>query len=115
MTADLSPSAPLCRLEDIPDDGSAGFIAIVDGERARILAIRKGSNVYLYVNSCPHIHAPLDFTPGQFLNVEKTMILCSTHGALFRIEDGHCVEGPCAGKHLTKIACAVRGCEVWID
>lgn len=115
MTADLSPSAPLCRLDDIPDGGSAGFTAPVDGEMARLLAVRKSSNVYLYINSCPHIHAPLDFTPGQFLNVEKTLIMCSTHGALFRIEDGHCVQGPCVGNHLTKVACTVRKDQVWMD
>jgi len=115
MTTDLSPPAPLCRLEDIPDNGSAGFIATVEGEVARLLAVRKGLNIFLYINSCPHIHAPLDFTPGQFLNVEKTMIMCSTHGALFRIEDGHCVQGPCVGNHLTKVACTVRKDQVWID
>ncbi|OEJ64091.1 Rieske (2Fe-2S) protein [Magnetovibrio blakemorei] len=115
MTADHSPSTPLCRLEDIPDNGSAGFVVPVNGEMARLLAVRRGSIVYLYINSCPHTHAPLDFTPGQFLNLEKTLIMCSSHGALFRIEDGHCVQGPCAGNHLTKVACSVRNDEVWLD
>ena len=105
----------LCQLNDIDDGDSAGFVAQINGEMCRILAVRKGLNVYLYINSCPHIHAPLDLTPGRFLTPEKDLILCSTHGALFRIEDGACLHGPCLGKHLQPIACTVRDGSVWLD
>jgi len=64
------------------------------------MAIRRGDDVYVYVNSCPHLGTPLDFTPGRFLSLDKTHIVCATHGALFRIGDGYCVSGPCAGKSL---------------
>jgi len=98
------------------DDGeSAGFVAIINDVPTRILAVRKGLSIYLYNNSCPHIHSPLDFIPGRFLTPEKDLILCSTHGALFRIEDGHCVFGPCIGKRLEPIACTVRNGAVWLD
>ena len=101
--------AVLCRLDDIPDGGSNGFVAETpDGTRKAILAVRRGERVFAYVNSCPHIGAPLDFLPGRFLNVDGTMILCSTHGALFRITDGFCVRGPCAGKSLAPIPTAVE-------
>lgn len=94
----------LCRLTDIPDGGSNGFVAETpDGTRKAILAVRKGERVFAYVNNCPHIGAPLDFSPGRFLNLQRTMILCSTHGALFRIHDGFCVQGPCAGKSLQPV------------
>ncbi len=115
MTEDPMLPQPLCRLDEIADGGSAGFTATVHGALARILVVRKGLDVYIYLNSCPHIHAPLDFVPGQFLNLDKTLISCSTHGALFQIVDGHCLSGPCVGKHLTKVACAVRGGAVWIE
>jgi nitrite reductase/ring-hydroxylating ferredoxin subunit len=26
--------------------------------------------------------------------------MCAHHSALFRFEDGHCIEGPCAGANL---------------
>lgn len=101
--------AVLCRLDDIPDGGSNGFVAAIpDGTRHAILAVRQGKRVFAYVNSCPHIGAPLDFLPGRFLNVDGTMILCSTHGALFRIKDGFCVRGPCAGKSLAPIPTIVE-------
>jgi nitrite reductase/ring-hydroxylating ferredoxin subunit len=98
----------LCRLADIADGESNGFVATrADGERIGVLAVRRDGQVFAYVNSCPHTGAPLDFTPGRFLNADKTLIQCSTHGALFRIEDGFCVKGPCAGKALVSVAIAV--------
>lgn len=93
----------LCNLEDIEVGGSAGFAVEVDDRKIGIMAIRQGNDVYTYVNSCPHIGAPLDFKPGQFLDLGREHILCSTHGALFRITDGHCISGPCAGRGLKAI------------
>lgn len=112
----------LCRLADIADGESTGFVVTrpfaaefsdlgacaPGGERVAVLAVRRGAQVFAYVNSCPHTGAPLDFQPGRFLNLDKTLIQCSTHGALFRIEDGFCVKGPCAGKSLVPVSVAVE-------
>lgn len=93
----------LCSLDDIEVGGSAGFAIDVNGKKIGIMAIRQGNDVYTYVNSCPHIGTPLDFKPGQFLDLGREHILCSTHGALFRITDGHCIAGPCAGRELKSV------------
>ena len=99
----------LCRRADIADGESSGFIATrPDGERIGVLVVRRGAQVFAYVNSCPHTGAPLDFQAGRFLSLDKTLIQCSTHGALFRIEDGFCVQGPCAGKSLVPVAVVVK-------
>ena len=105
----------LCRLAEIADGGSNGFVTVVGGRRRAVLAVRRGRAVFVYVNSCPHIGAPLDFEPGQFLNAEGTLIQCSNHGALFRIEDGYCVSGPCAGKSLERQRARVRNGMVLLD
>ncbi|HBC06215.1 MAG TPA: (2Fe-2S)-binding protein [Rhodospirillaceae bacterium] len=89
----------LCPLDDIADGGSAGFE--VAGKL--VMAIRQGDRIFAYVNSCPHVGTPLDMWPGRFLTRDGEYILCATHGALFRIEDGHCVAGPCVGRGLTPI------------
>ena len=72
------------------------------------MAIRQGDQVYAYVNSCPHVGTPLDMWPGRFLTRDGEYILCATHGALFRIEDGHCVAGPCVGRGLTPVETRVE-------
>ena len=100
--------AVLCALDEVPDGGSQGFVAETAEGRRAVLAVRHGRSVFVYVNSCPHIGAPLDFKPGQFLNLERTHIQCANHGALFRIEDGHCVSGPCVGKSLQAVPVQVR-------
>ncbi len=104
----------LCAFDDITDGESAGFaIERADGSKIGIMAVRRGGAVFLYENSCPHIGTPLDFTPGRFLDIDRKYIICSTHGALFRIDDGHCISGPCAGDDLKPIAGRVDDGEVF--
>ena len=105
----------LCRLDDIADGGSAGFVAQVNGTRRSVMAVRQGIRVFVYVNDCPHTGQPLDFTPGKFLNGDGTHILCTGHGALFLIEDGHCVSGPCIGDDLQALDAVVEDGAVWVS
>ena len=92
----------LCALEDIPDGGSKGFAA-APGAFTGLFAVRRGARVWVYVNSCPHIGVPLDPVPDRFLDAKKQMILCSTPGARFRVEDGFCTSGPCSGESLEAV------------
>ncbi len=104
----------LCRLDDVPDGGSNGFLTEAGDERRLVMVIRRGDEVFVYLNSCPHLGSPLDIVPGRFLTDDGRMILCTTHGALFRIDDGFCVSGPCADDSLTAVAAEVRDGEVHI-
>ena len=98
----------LGRLDDVPDGGSAAFTLERDGRSHSVMAIRKAGRVYAYLNICPHRGLPLDFRPGQFLTLDGTMILCTNHAALFRIEDGTCVEGPCGSSGLLAVPVTVK-------
>jgi len=112
---ETSPDAvALCSLDDIEDGQSAGFAVDLNAGRIGVMVIRRGDTVHTYINSCPHIGTPLDFKPGQFLDTAREHILCSTHGALFRINDGHCISGPCAGQNLTVMINEVRNRTIFI-
>ena len=100
----------LCRLDDIADPGSKGF----EFDDRSIFLIRRGDTVHGYLNSCPHTRGPLDWIEGQFLDLAKQHIVCATHGALFRISDGHCIAGPCAGDSLTPVALALRDGAIYL-
>lgn len=90
----------LCRLADLPIGGSRGF-SLSSGDRlADIFVVRTPAGVFAYHNSCPHTGGPLDWLPDRFLNLDGDLIQCSTHDALFRIEDGLCIGGPCLGRSL---------------
>jgi nitrite reductase/ring-hydroxylating ferredoxin subunit len=97
----------LCRLGDIADGGSAAFEPVIAGQPWRLMAVRRGEQVMVYANACPHLGWPLDIVPGRFLDAGGTHILCTNHGALFRIADGVCVKGPCIGAALTAVPAEV--------
>lgn len=101
----------LCQLQDIPDGGSRGF-GTDDVTQPGILVVRRGRAVVGYRNSCPHTGVELNWMPDQFLNERGDLIQCSTHGALFRIEDGYCLSGPCAGARLEPVALGIEGSEI---
>lgn len=103
----------LCRLDDIEDGEAKGFPA-PPGEFLGLLAVRQGDEVRVYVNSCPHIGTPLDWVPDEFLDATGSFIQCATHGVHFRIEDGYCIKGPCAGESLEALASRVRDGIVYV-
>ncbi len=97
----------LCRLDEIEDGEAKGFVLGGGAERIDILVVREGKDAFGYVNSCPHVGTPLDWNEDDFMSEDGGYLMCHTHGALFRIEDGFCVAGPCAGATLTPVAVAV--------
>lgn len=89
----------LCHIDDIPELGSKGF---KPGE-AQVFAVKKNGRIYVYRNYCPHLGIPLEWVEDQFLDSSKSMIQCANHGALFLMNTGKCVSGPCSGQSLTKV------------
>ena len=102
----------LCRLDDIPDPGARGFELIGTHGAMDVVVVRSGRTVHGYVNSCPHQGTPLETFPDRFLSQDGAELICSTHGARFRIEDGLCTRGPCKGKRLRPAAVARVGEQV---
>lgn len=94
----------LCRLTDIPDGEAKGFTVETAAGKRDILVHRDGDKVRGYVNSCPHVGSPLDWAPDRFISLDGYHLLCGTHGALFRPDDGYCISGPCAGDSLERVS-----------
>lgn len=95
----------LCRLDEIPINGAKG----IEHDSRSLVLVRTPEGVFAYENVCPHRGTPLDWVPDRFLTLDKKLIQCATHGAQFRIEDGYCVFGPCAGASLSGVGTAVVG------
>jgi len=102
---------PLCLLADVPD-GGARVVDACDGG-VPVVVVRRGGEVWAYANRCPHFSVPLDFEPGEVLCYRSQVLMCAHHSALFRFEDGHCIEGPCAGAGLDAVEVTVDGNE-WV-
>jgi nitrite reductase/ring-hydroxylating ferredoxin subunit len=89
----------MLHVDDILENGSKGFVH--NGKK--YFAVKKANEIYVYANNCPHLDVPLEWTENQFLDTSNSMIQCANHGALFVIETGYCVSGPCTGRRLTKV------------
>ncbi len=98
----------LCRDEDIGEGQARGFLIGEGASRRDVILVRCDGAVRAYVNSCSHQGTPLETFPDKFLDDTGRLLICSTHGARFRVEDGVCVRGPCQGKALARLACEVR-------
>jgi nitrite reductase/ring-hydroxylating ferredoxin subunit len=98
----------LCALADIADPGSKDFRFRAEDRLFAGFVVRRGETVVGYVDSCPHAGWPLAGPSGRHLTRENDLILCAGHGALFRIEDGLCLSGPCADQRLAAWDVAVR-------
>src|ERR1700760_2584950 len=97
----------LCRVDEIEDGDAKGFPP-APGGFSGLVAWRDGDSVRVYVNACPHIGTPLDWVPDSFLSADRSRIICATHGAEFRIEDGFCTRGPCRGDSLEPVLTQVK-------
>jgi nitrite reductase/ring-hydroxylating ferredoxin subunit len=95
-----TPGALLCALADLADPGAKGFLFRAADKLFAGFVVRKGEEVFGFVDRCPHAGLPLAGFGDRFLTRAGEAILCANHGALFRPKDGLCVAGPCAGARL---------------
>jgi nitrite reductase/ring-hydroxylating ferredoxin subunit len=98
----------LLDVRDVPDGGSRGLTLPPEAGGCEGFVVRQGEDFFAYVNRCPHTGAPLDWSPDQFLNADGSYIICAMHGALFEIENGRCIYGPCARQSLEPLLVEVE-------
>lgn len=102
----------LCPLDAIAPGSSRGFQV----GNASCFAVRdQDGEIYVYRNSCPHLGVELEWVPDQFLDSEGVLIQCATHGALFLMDSGQCVSGPCLGDSLQTIPYILRDGMLEVD
>ena len=107
-----SAARPVCRLDEIPENGAKGVELGNGADALDLILLRRGKRVWGYLNSCPHQGTPLETFPDKFLDESGEYLVCTTHGARFRVSDGHCVWGPCQGANLEPAPLVVEGDQV---
>ncbi len=101
----------VCTSEELNEGSSRGFE--IAGQKFFIL--RHGGRCFAYSNACPHLGIPLEWVEHQFLDLSHSMIQCANHNALFVIETGKCVAGPCAGQKLRSLKIHERNAQIFVD
>jgi nitrite reductase/ring-hydroxylating ferredoxin subunit len=101
-------------LDEIADPGCREFSVGAGDWPFRGFVVRKGDDVFAYQNYCVHVGHPLNWAPDSFLTKDRSAIICASHGAVYEIDSGLCVAGPCKGKNLRRVAVDVRDGEIFV-
>lgn len=99
--------AALCAVTDIPDGGVAGATATLTSGTVSLVLTRFGDTVRAFHNECPHAGRRMDWAPNRFL-MEHGHLVCAAHGAVFTLDTGLCVGGPCRGQALMPVPVRVE-------
>jgi nitrite reductase/ring-hydroxylating ferredoxin subunit len=104
----------LCALERL-QDGGCTELSWGEGEGApTLLLYRSGLEVKAFINCCPHFSLPLNSRPGEFLLMSEERIMCAHHCAVFRLQDGQCVDGPAGNTALEAVPLEIRDGQVLV-
>jgi nitrite reductase/ring-hydroxylating ferredoxin subunit len=99
----------VCRIEEInPDTGKEVDVKTEEGVMWLMLFVRDGE-VLAFHNRCPHQARALNFAPDRFLFTPDGQLMCSHHGATFKLPGGLCSAGPCKGSSLEAVKTTVNG------
>lgn len=82
------------------------------GQALPAFAVQFDGQLHAYINVCPHRGTSLDWQPGEVFDESGLYLICATHGALFEPDTGVCVDGPCRGACLNRIAIETIGTDV---
>jgi nitrite reductase/ring-hydroxylating ferredoxin subunit len=103
----------LCRSDELIERGQGVvFDVMLWRQPARAFALRIDGRVVAYINRCAHVPTELDWNPGEFLDAERTTIVCTVHGAQYSPASGHCLGGPCGRGRLMPVVVAESDGEV---
>jgi nitrite reductase/ring-hydroxylating ferredoxin subunit len=100
----------LCKVDDIPEDNARGF----EVEDTSLVAVNKDGQIRVFINWCPHLGIELNFMPDEFMDMDGEFLQCANHGALFQVDNGECIVGPCRGQSLKAVTHEIRDGEVWL-
>lgn len=100
----------MCSLEELKQARTLGY-QFDDHEG---FVVYSNAGVFAYRNSCPHIGMNLEFSKNKFLDADSKYIQCSMHGALFTIDTGLCIHGPCLNQSLESMIVKVDNDQVLI-
>ncbi len=99
----------ICAVDALVDGGTGVRFPVMTGGRpATGFVIRYEGRVHGYLNRCTHAGIELDWQKGRFFESSGTLLMCATHGAVYRPDDGRCAGGPCRGGTLRRIVVVER-------
>jgi nitrite reductase/ring-hydroxylating ferredoxin subunit len=95
---------PICASDELVEGGKGvRFPVTAGGYDTTGFVVRYNGVARGYLNRCAHVPIELDWVKGEFFESSGLYLMCSTHGAIYDPESGHCSGGPCRGARLRPI------------
>jgi nitrite reductase/ring-hydroxylating ferredoxin subunit len=114
MQAVPASAVHICGAAELEDGGrGVRFPLTAWGEQRTGFVVRYRGQVHAFLNRCAHVPVELDWNEGDFFDSSGTYLMCSTHGALYLPDSGHCAGGPCRGGKLQPISVLEIGGEIY--
>ena len=80
-----------------------GFETKLSGKIFRGIVVKQDGQYFAYQNLCKHLPITLDLNDDEFFSHDKAFIQCQMHGAIYEIQTGKCIAGPCEGAKLNAL------------
>ncbi len=113
MSSEQANVFVICAADSIERSGAKAFSLsrVNEAGEARpfsiVVARTHAADYFGYVNACPHQGIWLNIGEGNFFTRDRAFLKCGRHGAVFEIDTGLCVDGPCKDKSLEPLALAI--------
>ena len=104
----FNPGEKIAAHEDLEPGETKVVKVCLAGQDIEAILLKTDDGYLSYVNRCRHLAIPLDWGDGDVMDDSGKLLLCRTHGALYRLNDGLCVSGPCQGQHLFKVPLSIE-------
>ncbi len=106
----------ICASADLAERGDGVRFEIDrDGAMAPAFVVRFDGVPRAYLNRCTHVAMELDWNAGKFFEAAGTLLICSTHAALYDPATGACRGGPCRKGGLERLAVIERDGSIFLQ
>jgi nitrite reductase/ring-hydroxylating ferredoxin subunit len=105
----------VCHVDDLPVGEFKTFDYNYDGYAYQGVVINYNSELYAYLNICPHAGIPLDASDSGLFNADGSYLICRKHWALFEPHTGKCVSGPCPIAPLLKFDVIIQEGTIFVS
>lgn len=105
----------ICASADLID-GGRGVRFVIERQAGvqPAFAVRYNGKAHAYINQCGHVPIELDWNEGEFFDLSRLYLICSTHGAMYDPSTGTCLEGRCDGQSLKALLVVERNDNVYL-
>ncbi|MFV0478392.1 MAG: Rieske (2Fe-2S) protein [Parahaliea sp.] len=94
------------------EDNSSTSVQVDEQE---LLVVKRGGELFLYKNNCPHASLELNPMGGSVSSSDGLLLTCQHHGAEFLSDTGECVSGPCLGDELHAVPFTLADGDIYLD